>query len=293
MRLTSLQLALLALVLVMAACSDQKQPDEAESPTPAKAEPQPKPIVSAKESTAASSKPTPIPPTGEEREKQQVRQLLTEIKRQSNPIAFAKSKWSEYWKPAFDQPWTSKDGKSFNQIIESFAEGQQPGFNEILREGGEPWASDPDLKTSAVALATLSASVFSAPTSENPVPASDLPQLVASNRDRMPPTVGDVMLYRIIAETSAFLESRPKMPDAQLASWVDMTQAKNPLYRLMALEVFGKFDATPEQAQAFYSRYLGETDPGINQALARSLSGRGGEWAASVLPQVQAKLPQN
>jgi len=293
MRVPSLLLTSIAAVLIMSACSDQKKPDEVEPPMPSEVQAQPQPIDSEKESTAVSSTPTPIPPSGEERERQQIRQLLMEIKQQSNPGAFAKSKWTEYWQPAFDQPWISNDGKSFNQIIESFAQGQELGFNQILKEGSEPWASDPELKTSAVALAALSASVFSAPTSDNLVPASDLPQLVGGNLDRMPPTVGDVMVYRIIEETSAFLESRPKMPDAQLSSWVAMTQAKNPLYRLMALKVFGKFDATPEQSQAFYSKYLDETELGINQALVRSLSGREDEWAASMLPQVQAKLPQN
>jgi hypothetical protein len=293
MRAASLLLTLMAVILVMAACSDRKEPDEAKPQKPTAAEAQPQPSVNENKSTTVLSKPSPTLPSGEERERQQIKQLLSEIRQQSNPGAFAKSKWSEFWKPAFDQPWSSKDGKSLNQIIEGFAAGQQPGFNQVLKDGGEPWASDPELKTSAVALATLSASVFSAPTSENSVPASDLPQLVGANRDRMPPTVGDVMVYRIIAETSAFFESRPKMPEAQLSSWVGMSQAKNPLYRLMALEVFGKFDATPEQAQAFYSKYLSETETGINQALAKSLSGRGDEWAVSVLPQVQAKIPKN
>lgn len=293
MRSASLLLAMAAVILVVAACSDRNAPDEAEPQKPTAAEARPQPSVSENISTAVSSKPTPNLPSDENREKQQIKQLLAEIRQQSNPGAFAKSKWPEFWQPAFDQPWMAKDGKSFNQIIEGFAAGQQPSFNQILKDGSEPWAGDPELKTSAIALATLSASVFSAPTSENSVPASDLPQLVGAKRDQMPPTVGDVMVYRIIAETAAFLESRPKMPDAQLPSWVGMTQAKNPLYRLMALEVFGKFDSTPEQAQAFYSKYLSETETGINQAFARSLSGREDEWAASVLPQVQAKIPQN
>jgi len=292
MRAASLLLTLMA-VISMAACSDRKKPDEVEPKMHPDAEAKPQPSVSANKSTTVLSKPPPILASGENRERQQIKQLLSEIRQQSNPGAFAKSKWPEFWRPAFDEPWSSKDGKSLNQIIEGFAAGQQPGFNQVLKDGGEPWASDPELKTSAMALATLSASVFSAPTSGNSVPASDLPQLVGANRDRMPPTVGDVMVYRIIAETSAFLESRPKMPKEQLSSWVGMAQAKNPLYRLMALEVFGKFDATPEQTQAFYSKYLSETEIGINQALAKSLSGREDEWAASVLPQVQAKIPRN
>ncbi len=226
-------------------------------------------------------------------EKQQHMEFLNEMKARPDPVAFLESSWNEIWRPNFDQQWASVDKTTLSQLIDSLESGTEMSFNRILKEGKEPWTRDPESRKSAVTIAAACAEIFSMPPTDKRVHAAELPILLSKYSNQMPPTSGDVMICSMILETSAFFEGRPKIPDGRADAWNQLASSKNPLYRLIALKVFGSFEVSQTQAKKFYSAYLEESEEGINKALVTALSTRNDPWAAETILKAQEKIGPN
>jgi hypothetical protein len=226
-------------------------------------------------------------------EKQQHVVFLNEIKSRPDPVGFLESHWSEIWNPIFDEQWSSANEKTLSQMITSLESGNEVSFNLLLKESKEPWANNPESRKSAITIATAFAAIFSTPTTDKFVPAAELPRLFSKYRNQMPPTFGDVLICKMIIETSAFHESRPKMPDGSAVAWNELAKSKNPLYRLIALRIFRNFEVSQSEAETFYSAYFEESEEGVNRALLTALSTRSDLWTAKVISKIQAKILPN
>lgn len=279
---------LITFAIVIVGCSEQKKSEpKAPSDNPQSADENPSPAEQNAPARISALKPNGL------NEKQQHMDFLNEMKSRPDPVAFLESHWSEIWNPIFDERWSSADKKTLSQLITSLESGNEVSFNLLLKESKEPWANNPESRKSAITIATAFAAIFSTAITDEIVPAAELPRLFSKYCNQMPPTSGDVMICKMIIETSAFLESRPKMPDGSAVAWNEMARSKNPLYRLMALRIFRNFEVSQSEAETFYSAYFEESEEGINKALLTALSTRSDLWTTEVISKVQAKIPPN
>jgi hypothetical protein len=199
--------------------------------------------------------------------------------------------WNGLWRPAFDRPWVSKSGRTTSQLITGLVNNQEHPLHLILKKGEEDWAKDSSLKNSVVGLHVLCSAIFTSAAAVNPNAPAQFPSLLASRQDATNITLGDVITCRIVEDTLTLAQTHPVLPSEQTAAWVRLAQAKNPLYRLIAVRGFAYFTTTPEQAQMFYAALTNESEPGINKAMMPSLTSRTEQWATTMSSQVKAKLP--
>lgn len=216
--------------------------------------------------------------------------FANEVQSHSDPIALLESRWSSMWHPSFDEPWTSPDNKSLSQLLIDINSGIEPGIGDTLHEKKEPLATDPQLRKSAMMISLAFVAAFSTPTDDEIEPTVHLPRLLSKYCNLMPPTTGDVITCKSIMEATASIEGRPRIPSGVAANWNEFAKAKNPLYRLMALKVFRKFEVTQEEAETFYSAYFDEQEVGINKALVTALSTRSDAWSLEAIAKVKAKI---
>jgi hypothetical protein len=234
---------------------------------------------------SAQNAPKPNP------ELDRVKGMLADLAGSGYAPAKVAQYWNGLWRPAFDRPWVSKSGRNTSQLLTGLVDKQEHPLHRILKGGEEDWAKDSNLKNSVIGLQVLCAAIFTDGARVNPNAPAQFPSLLASRQDAMPITLGDVITCRIVEDTLILAQTHPVLPPEQTAVWVRLAQAKNPLYRLIAVRGFAYFTTTPEQAQAFYTALGSESEPGINKAMMPSLSGRKEQWAVTMVPQVKAKVP--
>jgi len=228
------------------------------------------------------------------RQKKRLQELLTEVEAARDPSTVVIRKWPECWNPAFNEAWPfTNEVTNISQLLERLeansASGQS-GVSEAIQKGQDKWTKDPEQRIAANSLCILGAALFAQPSEVNPNPSAKLPLLFTSRENELPVTVGDVVSYQAIEESARLQDSMQKLSDGDLQTWIDLGKAANPVYRLMAVNVFSKYDTTPDQANAFYSTYLNESEPAINEALYYSLGQRDDSIAKKLLPQIQAKM---
>jgi hypothetical protein len=288
MKLLFLIQVLVMVAIVTVGCSERKK---SETETPSKEH------HTAGESISGKEQHIPMRTIAQKSngldDKQQYLEFLNEMKSRPDPVVFLESRWSEIWEPTFDVRWSPSDMKTLSQLINDLESGSETSFNQIVKERKEPWAKDLESRKSAITIAAACAAIFSTPPADDIVPAAELPRLFNKYRDQMPPTAGDVMICKMIAETSALFEGRPQIPEGRAEAWNELASAKNPLYRLIALKIFRSFQVSQKQAETFYSMYLNETEEGINKALVNALSTRNDPWAAETVVKVQEKIRPN
>lgn len=226
-------------------------------------------------------------------EKDVLMKFVSELQSSPTHFAVSKQKWEEYWHPVFDEEFLPPSKVTMSDFLDALTKQEHPSFSNILHGKLEEWTLDDDARMSAIHLAVVSSALFSGQTTSSEIPLAKLPLLFQSKNDKMPPSKGDVITYKIIEETSAHIDAVPPMPDEQMHEWVRLANSRNPFYRLIALKAFRKFSSTSDQVIEFYSNYLSESEPGINRVLAENLAAREDQWSVSVLPQVRAKTPQN
>jgi hypothetical protein len=185
---------------------------------------------------------------------------------------------SQYWVEEMDESPTSLfPNKSTAQILEELVSPKRKDIRSILESSDNVFAVNPDARKAVLVRSGLYAVLVGE----------------KGESEARPATAGDVLTYMMIDDAVRAFDLSSPLTDEQTSSWESLAQASNPVYRLIALNVFKRFSATPEQAKAFYSKYLAETEPGINQMLTENLAARGDDWAFLMLRQVQAKIPQN
>ena len=223
--------------------------------------------------------------------KQSVKKFLVNMRKSGNLTKFAFNEWDNHWIPEFNKPLGKKED-AVSLELANFTNGVIPSLAVALSKSQEDWMQDNEMRKSAIILMGLT-SVFAERTSLNEkggASAGDLPLLIGKHRDRMPPTTGDFILLRIAGETKKLLEHFPNLTESQFSKWAIFAKAQNPIYRMIALDLFEEFDATPNQSKLFYESFEEESEVGILKKLNQDLVGVEEEWAKLLIQKTEGKL---
>jgi hypothetical protein len=79
----------------------------------------------------------------------------------------------------------------------------------------------------------------------------------------LPPTKGDVVVFRAFSDGLLFLEHPAILNDGQFNGWLQLATARNPVYRLIAVRTFNSVSSDLAQRSAVYRRLLNDSDPAI------------------------------
>jgi len=105
-----------------------------------------------------------------------------------------------------------------------------------------------------------------------------------SNRvDQLPPSKGDVVIYFAFYEGSSFDKCSKEFWHASAASWKKMLTAKNPVYRLIALERAGYFEKDRKNLLQTYERGLKEQNTIFQSVALSGLRQLGGKEAKEMI----------
>lgn len=223
--------------------------------------------------------------------KRSVKQFLVSMRKSENLAEFAFEEWDNYWIPKFNEP-LEKPNDQISLVLKNYTDNLIPDLAIALSKSREDWMQDDEMRKSAIILMGL-ASAFSGEDGKNEQgksSAGDLPKLIGKYQNRMPPTTGDLLLLRIAGVTKLLLESSPDLTENQFLEWRTFSEAKNPIYRMIALDLFGNFDTTLDQARDFYESYEQETEVGILKKLNHDLMTFDGEWVKALMKNTKAKL---
>lgn len=208
--------------------------------------------------------------------------------------------WRSTWVPSFDQPLGSSNSNPRNlpDIFKSLCS-DSTSFIDTLRSNQTSTLATVEEKEAGYAMILLS----SLAAMSN---GSELSDMLASRANALPICKGDLVVYLALSDS---VKNIP--PTAVLENWIGMTEASNPVYRLIALEAGIRaqpsFARTMSQEypkaediakinsakMAFYERYTNETDPVIVGKLIEVLAVTSSKEAQDTLKLIrdrQAKL---
>jgi hypothetical protein len=114
-----------------------------------------------------------------------------------------------------------------------------------------------------------------------------LPVAIGELAKNSTPTRGDVFLFEIFDDAFVEMGNTHEVSPADWQAWVNMTQAQNPIHRLLALRTFRKVSTDSSQWLDFYGNYVAEQDHAILAELITHLFESGKPDAAKVLTGLQ------
>lgn len=186
--------------------------------------------------------------------------------------------WTEFNLPAFDRSLSSASNPQIgsgkllpSELIAMMEQGQAP-------DASLSFAKQPNEKD-AVEMLQMLASMSGA------VGGNHLPGLLEERANQLPPTNGDVALYAAV--TRGIQEMNPSTNRPYLELWQPLADAKNPVYRLLAVQAVNRsissnargistedrrFSVADAPAKvAFLRPFLAEQDPLILTEAVRAM----------------------
>jgi hypothetical protein len=195
--------------------------------------------------------------------------------------------WSEYWIPEMDEPLSSAtdsdvaQGHRLAQEVDLAATPTNP-LHEQINAGTVTMARNPEEAEAIIALYTLCLGSCSSG-------GRELPTLLNTRAQQLPPTHGDVIVFQILTETLPMVGQQAPMSDDQAAAWMSIANAPNPIYRLVALQAFARVSVDREQRLAFYRQYFNESEPLILKQLIDCLEALPSSQVPNALADLQAE----
>jgi hypothetical protein len=181
------------------------------------------------------------------------------MQQEAMPIAKARTAWRESWLGSYDAPLASSSNPRVQQGAENppeVATIKPPAKPYVLQiaEGKFDLAANEQEQESMTCLHMLLAGVMLQG-------GYQLPELLNDRFDELPPNRGDLFTFQLVQDAAQLRErsGSPITPD-QAAAWERMSQAKNPIYRQLALKVYPRLAATNEAVLKFLQACGGETD---------------------------------
>lgn len=181
------------------------------------------------------------------------------MQQETMPIAKARIAWRESWLASYDQSLASISNPRVQQGFENppeLAGIKPPSKPYVLQmaEGKFDLAANEVEQESMMCLHMLLAGVMLQG-------GYQLPELLNERFDKLPPTRGDLITFQLVQEAIELREraGSPITPD-QAATWERMSQAKNSIYRQLALRIYPRLAATNEAVLKFLQACSGETD---------------------------------
>lgn len=175
------------------------------------------------------------------------------------PIAKAQVAWRESWLASYNKTLASGSNPRVQDGAENpseLIEAKPPVKPYIMQvaEGKFDLASNEEELESMMCLHMLLAGVMLQG-------GYELPDLLGDRFDAAPPNRGDVITFQMVQDAVKLRErrGRPITPD-ESAAWERMSQARNPVYRQLALLIYPRIAATNEAVLKFLESRSVETD---------------------------------
>jgi hypothetical protein len=268
----------------------QSVPERMPSPTQEIApSPSSTPPPSAPSLTSSTPQPSarqPVPADDAQASMNRVRARLKEAFGNRSPdlkdIAKLHSVWNETWHPAFDAMLESASSPEVAsgqvvppEIMEHLKDTASAA--ELFAKDEAGFVSDRKEFEAAYALTVIASSVCMGTGGELPA--------FLNRAGSLPPTKGDVVVFRALGDGLLFLEHPAVLNDAQFAGWMQLATARNPVYRLIAARTFQSVSTDLAQRSAVYRRLLTDSDPAIARIAVTGA-------ARNVTPETAAALSE-
>ena len=217
-----------------------------------------------------------------ERVRAQLKEKLENRLSDLNDIAKLRSAWSETWHTSFDVLLESASSPAVasGQVV-------PPEIMEHLKatvSAAELFAKDEagfvgDRKEfeAAYALTVIATSVCMGTGAELPT--------FLNRAGSLPPTKGDIVVFRALGDGLLYLEHPSVLNDAQFKGWLQLVTARNPVYRLIAARTFNSVSSDLAQRSEVYRQLLNDSDPAIARIAVMGTS-------RNVTPETSAALSE-
>jgi hypothetical protein len=188
--------------------------------------------------------------------------------------------WSESWHPGFDAhlesvalPEVGSGQVLPPEIMEHLSDTTSAA--ELFAKDQAGFVSDRKEFEAAYALTLIASSVCMGSGAELPA--------FLTRAGSLPPTKGDVVVFRALADGLLFLEHPAVLTDGQFNGWLQLATARNPVYRLLAARTVNSVSSDLAQRSAVYRRLLNDSDPAIARIAVTGAS-------RNVTPETSAAL---
>ena len=266
------------------------------SQTPPKTEQAAPPLVETAESstvprletaTAASEQIPKEPVLPRDRVRERFSNLFGDLRHPTITTDNLRAAWNEYWISEMDAPLSSAtasdvaQGRRLAQELDIAATPTNPLYEQI-DAGTVTMARTPEEAEAIIALYTLCLGSCSSG-------GRELPALLNTRAQQLPPTHGDVIIFQILTETLPIVGQQAPLSDEQASAWISIANAPNPIYRLVALQAFARVSVDREQRLAFYRQYFDESEPLILRQLIDRLEALPSSQVPDALAALQAE----
>lgn len=193
---------------------------------------------------------------------QEVANIINKVQQNPASIKIAKEELANLWSKDLHREWrpdNSQDGPS--NLLAALAQGGGVSYNKDVSQASGIFAGNDDLRARSISFSVSCVSLFLRE-AEVSGAAQSFPDVVSPYIDGQIKE-GDILIYQIVDSAALLFEHRPNLNEVEVKKWVEMANAENPIYRLMAVNLFSRFNATPEQANHFYSCFDEEHDAAI------------------------------
>jgi len=177
-----------------------------------------------------------------------------------NDIAKLRSAWNKRWHRAFDVMLESASSPTVAsgqvvppEIVEHLKD--TASYAELSANDEAGFKSDPMEFETAYALTLIAISTCLGTGAELPT--------FLNRAGTLPPTKGDLVVFRALGDGLLYLEHPAVLNDAQFNGWLQIVTARNPVYRLIAARMFNSVSSDLGQKSALYRQLLNDTDPVI------------------------------
>lgn len=197
-------------------------------------------------------------------------------------VAKLHSAWNETWNPGFDAMLKSATSPEVAngtivppEVTEQLADSTATA--ELLANDEASFVSNRNEFEAAYGLTLIASSVCMGSGGELPA--------FLTRSESLPPTKGDVVVFRALSDGLLFLEHPTVLNNAQFNSWLQLAAARNPVYRLIAARTFNSVSSDLAQKSAVYRRLLTDSDPTIARIAVTGAS-------RNVTPETSAALSE-
>lgn len=234
------------------------------------------------------------------------RRLVSELDaaklRGSNTTDVFRKFWSESWIAAFDEALPKaqdpriESGEFLPPEVAVVKASRDQALKQIMT-GTFPYAKDPEEIEAAGAMMMVGMA-------QGMGGGRHFPGMLWSRANELPPTKGDLIAYAVVS--AAVREATGDQ--SALENWRPLMEAKNPIYRLLALEAARyafpaearslpsespkTSDVVGAQRLGFYREYLRETDPLIVATVIDAVAKVGSPDARKTLEEMRAQQTQ-
>jgi hypothetical protein len=228
----------------------------------------------------------------DETAKSEIRNYFSNISTVTNIVELNKALLTAVWSPSFDTPLSSLSkgqlkGKLLpveivaSAVVKGEARELQHQLFSNLTAGTNPLIATQSEVNAYTGLSAVISDVF------NNSVSSSLPKLLESRGKELPPTKGDLVIFRIMVTMDRMPDPFESLTDQSMQSWIDLAGSRNSIYRLIAAQAFHKLVSNPQELTLFYSEYASESDPYICSIIIDIINNSNQKYFIPTLQNIQ------